>query len=237
VRLSATNVFAAVDGYGVYAASTPLLTGKSRLVSSADLAERAAAPGALFSLVGGKIQSARAGDLNVPVLASANEESQIQVPFEATGSQLNLSVTSAAAAITTMTLPLKSVSPAIFLDRNESPILMDAETGLTLETKLSLHPGQRIQLLATGLGKTNPNWPTAIPAPIDNPPAVAAAMQVFLGTRPLDVTRATLAPGYVGLYLIEIELPAILDAGPTELYLAADSVESNHVRVYLASGN
>jgi uncharacterized protein (TIGR03437 family) len=236
VRLSATNVFAAVDGYGVYAASTPLLTGKSRLVSSADLTERAAAPGALFSLVGSKIQSARAGDMNVPVLASASDESQIQVPFEATGSQFNLSVTSAA-AITTMTLPLKSVSPAIFLDRNESPILMDADTGLTLDTKLSLHPGQRIQLLATGLGKTTPNWPTAVPAPTDNPPAVAAAVQVFLGTRPLEVTHATLAPGYVGLYLIEVELPAILDAGATELYLSADSVESNHVRVYLASGN
>jgi uncharacterized protein (TIGR03437 family) len=203
-------------------------------VSAADLSERAAAPGALFSLVGGKIQSARAGDLNIPVLASANEESQIQVPFEATGPQLNVLLVSALAS-TTMTLPLKTVSPAIFLDRNEAPILMDADTGLMLESKLSLHPGAKIQLLATGLGKTTPNWPTAVPAPVENPPAVSAAVQVFLGGRPIDVTRATLAPGYVGLYLIEMELPAILDAGAAELYVAADGVESNHVRVYLSS--
>lgn len=236
VKLSVTNLFVAVDGYGLYAASTPMLTGRARLVSSADLSERAAAPGALFSLVGGRIQSARAGDLNVPVLASANEESQIQVPFEATGSQFSLSVTSSA-AITTMTVPLKAVSPAIFLDRNEAPILMDADTGLTLESKLSLRPHQRLQLLATGLGKTTPNWPTAIPAPAENPPAVSATVQVFLGTRPIDVSRATLAPGYVGLYLIEVELPAILDAGAAELYVSADGVESNRVRVYLASNN
>jgi uncharacterized protein (TIGR03437 family) len=236
VKLAGTNVFTAVDGYGLYAASTPLLTGTTRLVSSADLSERAAAPGSLFSLIGGKIQSARAGDLNVPVLASGNEESQIQVPFEATGSQLSLLLVSAAAS-TTMTLPLKAVSPAIFLDRNESPMLMDAGSGLMLDTKLSLSANQRIQLLATGLGRTTPNWPTAVPAPAENPPAVSAAIQVFLGGRPIAVTRATLAPGYVGLYLIEMELPAILDAGPAELYLAADGVASNRVRVYLASGN
>jgi uncharacterized protein (TIGR03437 family) len=236
VKLSGTKLFAALDGYGLYSASTPQLTGTVRLVSSADLNERAAAPGSLFSLIGGRIQSARAGNLNVPVLASATEESQIQVPFEATGSQLNVSLVSAASS-TTMLLPLRSVSPAIFLDRNEAPILMDAETGLVIEAKLSLHPHSKIQLLATGLGKTTPNWPTAVPAPADNPPAVSAAVQVFLGGRPIEVSHATLAPGYVGLYLIEMELPSILDAGASDLYLAADGVESNHVRVYLASGN
>jgi hypothetical protein len=39
----------------------------------------------------------------------------------------------------------------------------------------------------------------------------------------------------VGLYLIEMELPAILDAGATELYLSAGGAESNRVRVYLTA--
>ncbi len=236
VKLAGTHLFAAIDGYGLYSTSTPSLTGTARLVSAADLNERPAAPGALFSLVGSKIQSAHAGDLNIPVLASADEESQIQVPFEATGTQLSVSLVSAASS-KTMTVPLRAVSPAIFLDRNEAPILMDADTGLMLEAKLSLHPHEKIQLLATGLGKTTPNWPTAVPAPAENPPSVAASVQVFLSGRPIDVTRATLAPGYVGLYLIEMELPSILDAGSAELYLSADGVESNHVRVYLAARN
>jgi uncharacterized protein (TIGR03437 family) len=235
VKLSGTNIYAAIDGFGLYAASAPLLTGTMKMVSSADLNDRPAAPGALFSLVGGKVQSAKAGSLDVPVLASANEESQIQVPFEATGTQFSVSLRTAATS-TVMTVPLRSVSPAIFLDRNETPILMDADTGLTLESKLSLQPRQKIQLLATGLGRTTPAWPTAVPAPGENPPAVTAAVQVFLGGRPIEVTRATLAPNYVGLYLIEIELPAILDAGAADLYLAADGVESNKVRVYLTSG-
>ena len=45
--------------------------------------------------------------------------------------------------------------------------------------------------------------------------------------------RATLAPGYVGLYLIELQLPALVNAGPAEFYISADGQESNRVRVHL----
>jgi uncharacterized protein (TIGR03437 family) len=47
------------------------------------------------------------------------------------------------------------------------------------------------------------------------------------------VTRAILAPGYVGFYVIELQLPALVNAGPAELYVTADGQESNRVRVYL----
>lgn len=47
------------------------------------------------------------------------------------------------------------------------------------------------------------------------------------------MTRATLAPGYVGFYLIEVQVPRIVDAGPAELYVEADGQVSNRVRVYL----
>ena len=50
---------------------------------------------------------------------------------------------------------------------------------------------------------------------------------------PVQVTRATLAPGYVGLYLVELQLPTLVNAGPAELYISADGQESNRVRVYL----
>ena len=48
---------------------------------------------------------------------------------------------------------------------------------------------------------------------------------------PLQVTRATLVPGYIGFYLIEVQLPAIVNAGTSELYIAADGQESNRVQV------
>jgi hypothetical protein len=45
---------------------------------------------------------------------------------------------------------------------------------------------------------------------------------------PLVVTRATLAPGYIGFYLVEAELPAVVDAGPAELYREAGRVRAPH---------
>jgi uncharacterized protein (TIGR03437 family) len=50
---------------------------------------------------------------------------------------------------------------------------------------------------------------------------------------PLDVTQATLAPGYVGFYLIEIQLPQVVNTGPAELVLEAEGQQSNRVRLYV----
>jgi uncharacterized protein (TIGR03437 family) len=50
---------------------------------------------------------------------------------------------------------------------------------------------------------------------------------------PVDVTSATLAPAYTGLYLVEIELPKIVNYGPAELHLEVDGQASNSVRVYI----
>jgi uncharacterized protein (TIGR03437 family) len=50
---------------------------------------------------------------------------------------------------------------------------------------------------------------------------------------PVDVTRATLAPGYIGFYLIEVQLPALVNAGPAELYIDAGGRQSNRVPLYV----
>ena len=47
------------------------------------------------------------------------------------------------------------------------------------------------------------------------------------------MTRATLAPGYIGFYLVEVQLPEIVNAGPAELYMEAGAQPSNRVRIYL----
>ena len=68
---------------------------------------------------------------------------------------------------------------------------------------------------------------------MEDPPSVAAAVRVYLDRTPLPVTRATLLPGYVGFYLIEVQLPAIANTELSELYVSADGQESNHVQVVI----
>ena len=60
-----------------------------------------------------------------------------------------------------------------------------------------------------------------------------APVRVFLDRVPLEVTKATLAPGIVGFYLVEVTLPSVVNSGPAELYLETGRAESNRVRIYL----
>ena len=234
VRLDAAGIqlYAAVEGYGVYATAAPHRLRNLRLVSAADFSTRAAAPGSLLSVIGGRVTSARGGNLDYPVLAAADDASQIQVPFDAVGPNVTLALATGNGNVR-LGMQVQPVSPAIFVGLDGTPILQDAETGLLLDARKSAHPGARLLVSATGLGKVTPEWPAGLAAQVDNPPAVAAAIRAFVNGAPVPVMRATLAGGFVGIYVIEVQLPAINNSGPAELYITADGVESNRVQLLI----
>jgi uncharacterized protein (TIGR03437 family) len=234
VKLDAggNQLFAVLDGYGVYTTIAPHRLHDARVVNAADYSARPAAPGALLSVLGARVESARSEDLAAPVLDANELASQIQVPFEAKGSTLSLSLEAASGPLT-FGVPLKSASPAIFVDPEGTPLIMDAQSGVLLDASKPAHASSRIQVLATGLGQVNPDWPTGLAAPLKDPPRVAATVHAYLDGSPVEVTRATLAPGYVGFYLIEIQVPRIADTGPAELYVEAEGQQSNRVRLYV----
>jgi len=226
------QLYAAVDGYGLYVAMAPHRLQELRVVSAADYHPRPAAPGSLLSVLGGRADSARAGSLTIPVLAASDFESQIQVPFEAAGQSLTLSL-SGPSGVRTVNVPLRRASPALFVDRDGTPLLLDAESGVLLDAMTPARPGARVQILATGLGRVRPDWPTGLPAPVDNPPAVVAPVRVYLDGIPMEVLRASLAPGYIGFYTVEFKLPEIVNRGPASVYVEADGQRSNTVRIWL----
>jgi uncharacterized protein (TIGR03437 family) len=226
------QVYAAIDGYGVYAATAPHRARALRLVNAADLSTRPAAPGGLLSVIGGRVNSATAGQLTYPVLAAADDASQIQVPFEATGPNVTLALMTREGRVP-LGLRVLPVSPAIFVTHDGAPMLQDADSGLLLDPRNAAKGGARVQVFATGLGRVNPDWPTGMQAPLEKPPAVAASIRAFLNGVPIPVTRATLAPGYIGFYQVEVQLPTLNNGGVNELYITADGVESNHVPIVI----
>ena len=110
---------------------------------------------------------------------------------------------------------------------------MDAASGILLDSSKAARASSHIQVLATGFGQVKPDWPTGLAAPLKDPPRVAVSVHAYIGGSPVEVTQATLAPGYVGLYLIEIQIPRIVNTGPAELYLEAEGQPSNRVRLYV----
>lgn len=230
---SDNQLWAAVRGYGVYSTLAPHRLGDPRVVSTADLIARAAAPGSLMSVRGATLNSAQAGDSAVPVLATTAAESQIQIPFDATGSTLQLSLRPIMGREFDTLIPLVDASPGILVAPDGTPMLVDAATETMLDASNPAHSRSRLQILATGLGRVNPDWPTGKPAPADNPPSVVAPVAAFLNGTQIPVTRQVLAPGYTGIYLVEVELPKLVNYGPGELSITAGGQASNPVRVYI----
>ena len=229
----ANQLWAALDGYGVYSTLAPHRLRDPSVVSAADMIARAVAPGSLVSVLGAQVDNVRASGMLAPVLAASVSESQIQIPFEARGDTLSLAASFAGNGVNLPSLPLAATAPVIFVARDGSPMLLDAEKGVMLDAATTAHSGTRIQILATGLGQVTPAWPTGVPAPLENAPRVAGKVSVYLDRAPVEVTRAELAPGYVGFYLVEITVPKISNYGPAELYVDVDGNSSNRVRVYI----
>jgi uncharacterized protein (TIGR03437 family) len=230
---AAVQLYIALDGYGLYAAAAPHRRASPQIVNAADFSTRPAAPGSLLSVVGVGVNAAAGGGLNYPVLANPLGESQIQVPFDAVGPNVALALDTPAGQLR-RDLAVLPVSPAILLlDQEGTPALYDADSGLSLDGKNSAHSNGRVQIMATGLGRVRPDWPTGMQAPMQNPPAVVASVKAFLDGNPIQVTSATLAPGHVGFYIVEVQLPAITNLGTSELYISADGQDSNRVQLVI----
>ncbi|HWD98021.1 MAG TPA: hypothetical protein VG345_03260 [Bryobacteraceae bacterium] len=235
VRLNNDNTLeVALDGYGVYE-TDQAQGGGVHVANGADLSDRAAAPGSLISVIGANVSSGHSGNTAWPVLAVSADSSQLQVPFETPAGALTLAIEASGSSFT-VPVKVKDTSPAIFVDGDGAPLLLDSASGLVLDPKTPVQAGALVQVMATGLGRVSPDWPTGIPAPADGPPAVRGAVTAFLDGAPVEVTRATLAPGYIGYYVVELQIPANVTAGVRELRLVMNAEQSNPVRMYLDAG-
>ena len=128
-------------------------------------------------------------------------------------------------------IALKDAAPALF----PSPVAPGYAIAQhwpdysVISPALPVSPGGIVILYATGLGKTD--FDPALPNEIPIYPALIDTMQsfsVYLDGKPMDPSKvlyAGLAPGWAGLYQIDLVLPA--DAGPDpEIRVAVGAQES-----------
>jgi uncharacterized protein (TIGR03437 family) len=235
VKLDALGqtLYAAVYGYGVYAEASAHRMREWKIVSAADWTARVAAPGALLSVIGGKVQNVRAGERPVLVLSRSERETQIQLPFELEGTTVSLSLEADGGPVRS-NLPLAAAAPAILVDRDGTPMAMDGVSGALVDGGNPARAGGLLQVLASGLGRVTPNWPLGMAAPgLESSPAVVAPVKAYVDGSPVEVVRAILAPGYIGYYLVEVRLPDVVNSGAAELFLEAGNSITNKVRLYI----
>src|SRR5262249_660371 len=157
------QLYAGLIGLGVYSTAAPHRRNSPRVVSAADYNSRAVAPGSVLTVFGSEVRTAAAGGVRAPVLASGELRSEIQVPFDApNGPLVLLALDSGSGDPIRFGLPLEAVSPAIFVDRDGTPMLLDSDSGALLDSMTPARAGTHLQILSTGLGRVNPDWPAGI---------------------------------------------------------------------------
>jgi minor extracellular serine protease Vpr len=144
----------------------------------------------------------------------------VQVPWEFQG-QSSVAMKVTVAGNTTdlqsnvFTVPLANYAPAFFMNSGTVADAVDNSTGALITTANPAAAGEILQLYANGLGPV-----TNVPAsgePAGAPLSLTTgAVTVSIGGKQATVFGGTafLAPGFVGLYQINIQVPAGLTPGP-----------------------
>jgi uncharacterized protein (TIGR03437 family) len=181
----------------------------------------------------------------VPLFFVSPSQVNFQVPFVGVTGQSLVSLTLAqGASSTTIVVPLKPFAPALFTTNaqgtGQASALIAGTASVAAPT--GTFPGSRpakigefISIYATGLGDVT-NRPGLGAASPSSPLARTIATPVVtIGGVPATVSFSGLAPGFVGLYQINAQIPAATLTGPDiPIVLTVGGVTSNTAAIAVA---
>jgi uncharacterized protein (TIGR03437 family) len=170
------------------------------------------------------------GSTAAPLFFVSGNQINLQIPFEAMPGPLSVAVSRGGKASAPQTVTIVSASPGIFtLDAAAQGAIVNSQ-GSVVNGSAPAAPGDTIAVFCTGLGATTP--PVASGAPAPKAPLATANLPVTasIGGMSATVSFAGLAPGYVGLYQVNVQIPAGVAPGDSvPLALTQNSVSSNTV--------
>jgi uncharacterized protein (TIGR03437 family) len=115
-----------------------------------------------------------------------------------------------------VTATVESVQPAFFLwgtyaVATRQDFSLAVKNGTFSVTTTPAKPGDVIILWGTGFGPTSPPVPQGEETPSDTTYNTASQVSLKIGTKTAVVYGAALAPGFVGLYQVAIQIPQLAD--------------------------
>jgi len=186
---------------------------------------------AVFSVDSGTGQTTK---IDMPLFYSSSGQVNAQIPFEArpgTAATMTLSVDGLAGA--SLTVRIASYNPGLFSRTQDGSglgaILHGDATPVTPDRPA--RPGEPVSLYATGLGAVDNRPDTGKAA---SPVLLSNTLErpaVSIGGRDAAVGFSGLAPGFVGLYQVNVSVPTDLVTGEHPVVLNIGGVSSNTVKL------
>ncbi|MGA2329314.1 MAG: hypothetical protein ABSH05_23885 [Bryobacteraceae bacterium] len=219
------------------------------VVSAADYRADGVAPGAIVSLWGTSLASGTItapmpfplptslgdtrvtfGGIPAPLFFVSPGQVNAQAPFEVPPGSAVVEVTSNLGAAR-MTVTVAAAGPGIFTRNMQGTgegAILDAVNYRPITAADPAEAGEWIQIYCTGLGAVGGVVTTGDVPPMP-PPETVVKPEVRIDGQPLVPDWAGLAPGWVGLYAVNVKLPSDVSAGTHQLQIAMSGAVSNTV--------
>ena len=179
------------------------------------------------------IEGCGTAQAQAPVLAVANvngqEQINVQVPFESSPPCGLIVNRNGVLGFVADTLTYGATAPGVFTAPDGTAAIQHADYSLVTGSNPS-RAGEAILVYAAGLGPVSPQVPSGAAAPSSPLSRTTLPVTAKIGGLDAVVTFAGLAPGFAGLYQVNVVVPPA-GAGPQDLTLYADRVPGAAVRI------
>ena len=248
------NPFGTVNNASFAPGSTPLAPGTIAAIfgmslddGSMDAFSSIGADGKLITSLGGASVTFSGVSNPVPIFSAFPQQLNVEIPQELAGdTSATVQVTVNGKTSAPQFVPLGSFSPGIFtvppggsgqgaiqIANSNPPTFAAPQSSVPGSAARAANIGEYITIFCTGLGSvTNP---PATGAPASGTSTTVAMPQVTIGGVPAMVSFSGLAPGFVGLYQVNAQVPPGVTGGAAiPLLLSIGGVEANTVTVALS---
>jgi uncharacterized protein (TIGR03437 family) len=154
--------------------------------------------------------------LPVPILFVSPGQINAQMPFEMIG-DVTMILRTPGGVSDNFNLSIIPGAPAVFRANipqlGPTPVVVRNSNGKLVTGADPVHRGDALIIWATGLGQTTPAGQTGLPSPSKPLAQALNVPQITLGNMDLPLIYAGLAPHYVGVYQINVQVPRNVPSG------------------------
>lgn len=236
---------------------TPTLTSEGVVNAASFAGGRGVAPGSIVSIFADELAPSEGSAAAVPLPRTLNglririagedaalffvssAQANAQIPWQAAGAAARaMTAIRAGRESNSLEIPIAAAHPGLFsMDQSGSGQGAVLISGVGIAAPVGAFPGSRparigefLEIYAAGLGAVDSPPPTGEAA--IGAPATLAQPTVRIGVEPARVVFSGLAPGFVGVYQVNVQLVGDFPSGAAvPLTLFIDGIESNTVTV------